>query len=203
MGLSLKENILKLRKEGKLYKEICDKLNCSKATVSYHCINAQLGDNYITNNCGKLSKKLINEINDYYKTHTGKQTALKFNISLSTVKRYTEKKLILLSNKEKKEKNYSKIKSFRQKIKEKSVEYKGGKCEICDYDKCITALEFHHLNPKSKDFGIGNYSTLGWDKIKNEINKCILVCANCHREIHYGLIDLTKYTTVYPSTDTR
>ena len=43
----------------------------------------------------------------------------------------------------------------REKTKELLVEYKGGKCEICGYNKCISALEFHHLNPNEKDFGIG------------------------------------------------
>jgi 5-methylcytosine-specific restriction endonuclease McrA len=73
----------------------------------------------------------------------------------------------------------------RYLIKEKAVEYKGGKCEICGYDKCISALEFHHLNPAQKDFGIGqNGYSNKWEDIKKELDKCIMVCANCHREIH-------------------
>lgn len=47
------------------------------------------------------------------------------------------------------------IQKRREKTKELLVEYKGGKCEICGYNKCISALEFHHLNPAEKDFGIG------------------------------------------------
>lgn len=43
----------------------------------------------------------------------------------------------------------------REKIKKMAIEYKGGKCQICGYDKCVGALEFHHLNSKEKDFGIG------------------------------------------------
>ena len=61
------------------------------------------------------------------------------------------------------------------------------KCEICGYDKCLGALDFHHLDPSQKDFTISNsniYKNL--DKLKEEVNKCILVCANCHREIHYN-----------------
>lgn len=77
------------------------------------------------------------------------------------------------------------VKLRRKKIKEKAVEYKGGKCEICGYNKCIDALEFHHLNPKEKDFGIGEKGyTRSWIKIQEELDKCIMVCANCHREIH-------------------
>ena len=79
----------------------------------------------------------------------------------------------------------------RDKIKEMAVQYKGGKCCICGYNKYIGALEFHHLDPNQKDFGIGSKGyTRGFDKVKEELNKCICVCANCHREIHAGLIDL-------------
>lgn len=76
----------------------------------------------------------------------------------------------------------------RHRIKEKLVEYKGGKCEICGYDKCINALDFHHLNPEEKEFALNtaNYNK-SFDLLKKEVDKCILVCANCHREIHYNL----------------
>lgn len=72
----------------------------------------------------------------------------------------------------------------RYRLKEKAVEYKGGKCELCGYNKCIDALEFHHKNPDEKDFGISSGETRSWGKIKNELDKCIMLCANCHREIH-------------------
>ncbi len=84
-------------------------------------------------------------------------------------------------------KNYLHVKNYRKILKEKLVEYKGGKCEICGYNKCVEALEFHHLNPEEKDFGISSYSSLSFDKAKKEVDKCILVCANGHREIHYEL----------------
>lgn len=79
----------------------------------------------------------------------------------------------------------------RSKIKEMAVQYKGGRCCICGYKKFIGALEFHHLNPKEKDFSISLKGyTKGWGTVKAELDKCILVCANCHREIHAGLINL-------------
>ena len=74
----------------------------------------------------------------------------------------------------------------RRKNKELLVEYKGGCCERCGYNKCIAALEFHHLDPSTKEFGLtGN--TYGLERQKKEADKCILVCANCHREIHNAL----------------
>lgn len=76
----------------------------------------------------------------------------------------------------------------RHRIKRKLVEYKGGKCEICGYDKCLNALDFHHRNPEEKEFNLNsaNY-TRPLDVLYKEVDKCILVCSNCHREIHYEL----------------
>lgn len=76
------------------------------------------------------------------------------------------------------------VRRRRYRLKEKAVEYKGGKCEFCGYNKCIDALEFHHKNPEEKDFGISSGETKSWEKIKNELDKCLMLCANCHREIH-------------------
>ena len=76
----------------------------------------------------------------------------------------------------------------RKNRKKKAVEYKGGKCERCGYDKCIDALSFHHLDPTKKDFGISHKGiTMSWNKLKKEVDKCILVCSNCHAEIHAEL----------------
>ena len=72
----------------------------------------------------------------------------------------------------------------RRRNKIRLVEYKGGKCEICGYNKCIDALEFHHLNPEEKDFGLSCGDTRSLERLKVEADKCIMVCANCHREIH-------------------
>lgn len=73
----------------------------------------------------------------------------------------------------------------RRKIKQLAVDYKGGKCIKCNYDKCIDALEFHHTDPTKKDFGISHKGfTRSWKVIREELDKCILVCSNCHKEIH-------------------
>lgn len=70
-------------------------------------------------------------------------------------------------------------------------EYKGGKCELCGYDRCQDALDFHHKDPKKKSFGISVRGlTRSWAAIKSEIEKCVLICANCHREIHAGITQL-------------
>jgi hypothetical protein len=77
----------------------------------------------------------------------------------------------------------------RKKIKVDLVNYKGGKCEICGYNKCIGALEFHHKDTKEKEFSLsGGGYTYSLEKAKKEVDKCSLVCANCHREIHSNLM---------------
>ena len=68
-----------------------------------------------------------------------------------------------------------------------AVAYKGGVCQCCKYNKYIGALEFHHINPDEKDFGISVKGyTRSWENNKKELDKCVLVCSNCHREIHAG-----------------
>ncbi len=74
-------------------------------------------------------------------------------------------------------------------VKRSAVEYKGGKCVVCDYDAYIGALEFHHIDPKEKDYTIAHKKLYSFEKIKNELDKCILLCSNCHREVHAGLHD--------------
>jgi hypothetical protein len=73
----------------------------------------------------------------------------------------------------------------RKKIRQMAVEYKGGRCEQCGYNRCIDALEFHHANSSGKDFSISEKGyTRSWSKVKEELDKCMLLCANCHRELH-------------------
>lgn len=85
----------------------------------------------------------------------------------------------------------------RQKIKDRAVIYAGGQCKICGYKKCNRALEFHHLDPTKKAFGISEQTHRGsnvtWKVLKDELNKCILVCSNCHHEIHEGQHNLNKF----------
>jgi hypothetical protein len=83
-------------------------------------------------------------------------------------------------------KNKQSVKSRRTNIKERSIAYKGGQCENCGYSKCKEALEFHHKDPNEKDFGLSaNGITHSWEKIKIELDKCLILCANCHREEHF------------------
>jgi hypothetical protein len=81
----------------------------------------------------------------------------------------------------------------RQIVKAKLVNEFGGKCKICSYNKCIGALEFHHINRNEKSFALSYQgATRSYQKTLEEAKKCILVCSNCHREIEAGLIKIDK-----------
>lgn len=85
--------------------------------------------------------------------------------------------------------NSTNVISWRKRTKERIVQSFGGKCNICGYFKCLDALELHHLDPHTKDFPIGKVlaNPNSWDKIVNELRKCVLLCSNCHREVHAGI----------------
>lgn len=79
----------------------------------------------------------------------------------------------------------------RRRKKEKLVELFGGKCSVCGYKKYAGALDFHHTNPKNKEFALSvkglSYS---WNSLVKEAEKCVLVCKNCHTEIDAKIIML-------------
>jgi len=73
----------------------------------------------------------------------------------------------------------------RRKLKILSIKYKGGACNDCGYSSNSSALEFHHADPNEKEFGISTSGgTKSFDRVKVELDKCLLLCANCHREEH-------------------
>ena len=84
------------------------------------------------------------------------------------------KSCIVLSNKER-----------QRKTKKLAIDYKGGECIKCGYKKCIAALEFHHIDPTTKDKDYFNSRGGLTEELKSELDKCILLCSNCHREEHH------------------
>jgi hypothetical protein len=76
----------------------------------------------------------------------------------------------------------TKIRRFRAKAA--AIKYLGGVCRDCGWSGNQAALQFHHTDPNKKDFVIGNVANKSWDSIKKEMEKCILLCANCHSIRH-------------------
>src|ERR1700680_5015487 len=71
------------------------------------------------------------------------------------------------------------------KMKQRCLEYMGGKCEVCGYSRCSAAMDFHHRDESQKSFTIACCYSRSWDALRKELDKCVLLCANCHRELHY------------------
>lgn len=83
------------------------------------------------------------------------------------------------------------VQKRRDALKIMSVQYKGGKCFFCGYDKYVGALDFHHVNPSEKEFGISSGGNIkSFERLKPELDKCVLLCSNCHREVHAGLLKI-------------
>lgn len=81
--------------------------------------------------------------------------------------------------------NSTTIIEFVKRRKENLIKVFGSKCCLCGFDKWQSALEFHHINPEEKEFGLTtNSTTKAIKKQLEEMKKCILVCSNCHRGIH-------------------
>jgi hypothetical protein len=69
-------------------------------------------------------------------------------------------------------------------LRRKALDFLGGKCSVCGYYKCYSALDFHHKEPELKEFDWKHLQRHSWKTIEEELNKCVLLCSNCHRELH-------------------
>lgn len=99
-------------------------------------------------------------------------------------------------------KNSEAVKTWRQRTKEKIVVSMGGKCVLCEYSKCMSALELHHLDPSKKSFSFGGIraNPKAWNLIVEELKKCILICSNCHREVESKLVDVSQLQSSFDET---
>ncbi len=96
--------------------------------------------------------------------------------------------------KDRREYNIRKVTQRRKAIRIKTIAEMGGKCMKCGYNKYPEVLEFHHKNPSEKDFSISRKGHCrSWQRVGEEIKKCDLLCANCHREIHTELDKLAAF----------
>jgi predicted molibdopterin-dependent oxidoreductase YjgC len=82
--------------------------------------------------------------------------------------------------------NSERVKKWRRTNKRRLIDSLGGKCCICGYNNCDEALEFHHLNPDEKEFTFSKFrgNIKGWATLVKEIRKCVVLCSNCHKEVH-------------------
>ena len=97
-----------------------------------------------------------------------------------------------------KERNRAMQYGYRHRRIKKAVDLKGGECNRCGYSKCIRSLQFHHTDPALKQFELNSRTMLShsWDSIVKELDKCELLCANCHSEHHYNEYE-SKYSYIF------
>ena len=164
------------------HQQIADKLNINKRTVGNI-----LKENNVYSNHNILPDIVIERIQQRYnQVKNLEKVAKEFHISKRKIQPYIQ----LF------EKDTFDQKDYRAHKKEQLIEYKGGKCEICGYDRCKKALEFHHVDVYKKLFTISSSLGKRIEVLKQEVDKCVLACANCHREIHEGLIDIKKLNQI-------
>ena len=80
------------------------------------------------------------------------------------------------------------IRHLNRIVKNILIQEKGGECEICGYSKCLGALEFHHVDSREKEFTLSKVNlseNFSMENLRKEASKCMILCANCHREQHY------------------
>lgn len=187
-----KVRIVEMLLAGATYAQIVQEVGCAKSTISYHAKSLGLS---------KLPSNLsTNYAAQGYKTTTSENGRTRFHcvwcgrIAKSRRKYCSKACFSKKLEADRLESNWSGSKAvsrFRQRQKMKAVEHKGGKCALCGYDKCAQALHFHHLDPATKAFGLSSQGlTRSWTTVKTELDKCILLCANCHAEVHAGVVEL-------------
>lgn len=91
-------------------------------------------------------------------------------------------------------KSYNNVKNWRLSMKSKILESMGSSCQICGYDRCPQAFDFHHVNPDEKEYQISRLLShpKKLETVLDELEKCILLCSNCHRELHSGLVSIPE-----------
>jgi len=148
-------------------REIAVKLECSQSTVKYWLKQFGLKTRQAQYNEKSQFECECGEKNPHKFTNRGKgrvcKTVCKSCHYKQRIERYRSKKL-------------------------KAIEYKGGKCKKCGYDKCPGSLQFHHRNPSEKDPNWKHVRSWSFSKTKKELDKCDLLCANCHGEVHWDVV---------------
>lgn len=135
----------------------------------------------------EVNREKVNECNRRYRKHRTdeqKERALK----LQRIRRNKDS-TFRDKQKEYRQKNKDRLRQQRNEyvaaIKRQCIDYLGGKCMRCGLeDECVNLYDFHHRDPKEKDFTIGDARRRTFESLQEELDKCELLCANCHRRAH-------------------
>lgn len=183
------DEVIRLRNEGQTYEQILSRVAISEDKLAKICRKFGL------NTSSATSTKMfdVDEVIEYYRAVKSlRKTAVHFNTTRDTLRkiipsdlRYKKRDKLISASRS--------VVDWRKRTKAKLVEYKGGKCQNpeCCYDKCVAALEFHHIDPAEKDFAISAKS-YSFERLKKEVDKCVMLCSNCHIEVHNGLLKVNE-----------
>jgi hypothetical protein len=94
--------------------------------------------------------------------------------------------------KEAKDRRYQRVKEWRKNTKQKLFEGFGECCGECGVKDHPTIYDFHHVNPDEKEFSFSG-KIASWETLLKEVEKCVMLCAPCHRKLHAGVLTLTKF----------
>ena len=183
--------IINMRKNGLTYKQICDKTGLSKGTVSKYCRG--INENFlIYESIIKMDPDIIKNSQKLYdEGNSLRYVGKKIGVSRQTLAKYLKVRPKKWKDDDVLRKdNIERVKRWKRKLKEEFVSMKGGECINCGYKKSLRSLHFHHIDPSKKDITI-SHNSMTKEKAIEELDKCVLVCSNCHGEIHDGLIDLS------------
>lgn len=172
-----KQIIEELLKTSKSLKTIAEELNTSQTNLRYW-----------------IKKYEIVRDNKEYKNNFGNC----LHCNKESFKTYCDNKCKSLysyykNKKERDDKSTIHVKKVRESFKLEAIMYGGNRCKYCSYNKNYSALSFHHTNPKEKDFPLAGQRGVVLTPIhKKELDKCILLCANCHMNLHHNLREQEK-----------
>lgn len=212
--IKIKEDVRKLRKSGLSYQEIKHKLNLTVAigSIARYCKGINIHKKYssdtkqsICGKCGQEFSQNIKRYRKYCKVCRGSKVYHKDGELQKYCKLCDEYVNIdnFYKSKNNKPLTYcikcsaKRLYECKKQLKQLCIDYKGGKCIKCNTSyKSTRVYDFHHREPHNKDFAISScknyYKPKLTDELKQELDKCDLLCANCHRMLHEEE-DITKY----------
>jgi transposase len=189
------EKIHRLHENGLTTREISTIVGVGKSSVQYH-VSEKTRKNALSQGKRLKGQRLTQEERDkiiamLMAGHSNSEVRREFGLCHSTVQKFRnpENHKAYLE----KRKNYIKNRDISGHFKS----IRGNKCEICGYDKSPKCLDFHHIDPTKKKFQISQSYLRPMPVIEEEVAKCILVCKNCHAEIHHGITEIPIDQTAY------
>lgn len=197
----IKNQARQLRSTGLSYNEISLSLGVSETAIRSWASDIALSEEQLKKLRGKGSVNLL-----FTGGVNGRKTLRRKEIGEEEWANYQDqrkkkKHQNLKANTEKYNKRKIQIQikgiDYKRNLKKEYIAYKGGKCEKCGYDKdCPTAYHFHHKDPTEKEFCISRSKRYRGEDVHKELDKCQLLCSNCHSEIHDALYIQQKQETL-------